>query len=63
MYKCQNCNTQQIPGIKQIKIPVQFRNRFYPHANGTSVGKEIVKEVIFCPDCAENTQIFPGVHN
>lgn len=51
-YRCQQCKRTVAPGLKANKVVVEKRPKRYTHPNGPdSLGWEIVKEIVVCPEC------------
>ena len=60
MFKCEICHKITEPREKLTKCPVKFRDKVYQKNHPfiknkivTSYGKEIVKEINVCENCAE----------
>lgn len=60
MFKCDLCHKITEPREKLTKYPVKFRDKVYQKNHPfiknkivTSYGKEIVKEINVCENCAE----------
>lgn len=60
MFKCEICHKITEPREKLTKYPVKFRDKVYQKNHPfiknkivTSYGKEIVKEINVCENCAE----------
>ncbi len=57
MFKCDNCKRITQPREKLTKYPVEYRDRVYQYERKrrtiATYGKEIVKEINLCEDCAK----------
>ena len=53
MFKCDKCGKITKPREKQTKKVVEKRDKIYTNGDKESTGKEIVKEINLCEECAK----------